>query len=380
MSEAVIPGKAYAVRRISLREIRLPLREPFRISSGTVTDRRIILVHLESADGTAAWSECVAGETPNYSSETVDTAWLVLQWLAPRLLAAPVSPRDTDAVLRRDVRGHRMAAAALEMGMWELAAREHGVPLARLLGGTREHVDVGISLGIQADPAALVERAQRAVAEGYRRIKLKIEPGRDMQFVAAVRAAIGRDVPLSVDANAAYTPADTEHLARLDELGLVMIEQPFEAGDLLRHAALQRRLRTPLCLDESITSVARVEDMIALGSGRVVNIKPGRIGGFTEALRIHDACAAAGIPVWCGGMLESGIGRGHNVALASLPNFTLPGDISPSARYWARDVVTPAWTMDGGRMRVPEGAGIGVEVDVDYVDELTVRLVELRAP
>jgi O-succinylbenzoate synthase len=265
------------------------------------------------------------------------------------------------------------------MGVWELAARLQGVPLARLLGGTQTRIPVGISLGIQRDPAALVERAAAAHAAGYRKIKIKIQPGSDIEYIGAVREALGPAAALMADANSAYTPADAEHLARLDEFDLMMIEQPLDSEDLVRHAALQQRLRTPLCIDESITSLERAEDMITLGSGRIVNIKPGRVGGFGPALAIHDLCARHGIPVWCGGMLESGIGRAHNVALASLPNFTLPGDLSPSARYWERDIVLPEWTMDAeGMVEVPLTApGIGVEVDRDRVEDLTVRVEEL---
>jgi o-succinylbenzoate synthase len=361
--------------RVELREIRLPLKEPFRISSGVVSERRILLLRLVSADGTEGWSECVAGEQPNYSAETVDTAWFALrEWLAPRVVGVPLgSARAVHDVLARGVRGHRMARAALEMGVWELEARQRGVPLSRLLGGTRDGVEVGISLGIQATPAALVERARAAHGGGYRRIKLKIGPGSDIEYVAAVRAALGSAAVLSVDANSAYSPRDAAHLARLDEFDLAMIEQPLDHEDIVRHGDLQATLRTPLCLDESITSRDRAEDMIRLGAGRIINIKPGRVGGFVESIAIHDVCAAHDIPVWCGGMLESGIGRGHNIALASLPNFRLPGDLSPSARYWARDVVRPEWTMEGGVVHVPESAGMGVEVDHDYIDDLTVR-------
>jgi o-succinylbenzoate synthase len=363
------------IQSVELREIRLPLREPFRISSGAVTERRILLLRLTAADGAEAWSECVAGEEPNYSPETVDTAWLAIRaWLAPRLLNREIAGgRAADAILAQGVRGHRMARAALEMGVWELEARQAGIPLARLLGGTRTHIDVGISLGIQATPAALLERARAALAAGYRKIKLKIQPGSDIEYVAAVRDALGPDAALMVDANNAYAPSDAALLVRLDAFGLTMIEQPLDHEDLLRHAELQRMLRTPLCLDESITSADRAEDMIRLAAGRIINIKPGRVGGFTQSIAIHDLCARAGIPVWCGGMLESGIGRGYNVALASLPNFSLPGDVSPSARYWARDIVRPEWTMESGRVRVPDGPGIGVEVDAGFIDDLTVR-------
>jgi O-succinylbenzoate synthase len=368
------------IERVRLFEIRLPLREPFRISSGEVLERRILLVELTDADGVRVWSECVAGEHPNYSSETIDTAWHAIeQWLAPRVLGieieggAAVSP-----VLDRDVRGHRMAKAALEMGVWALEAERAGVSLSSLLGGTRERIEVGISIGIQASPAALVGKARAAHAEGYRRIKLKIAPGSDIEYVRAVREALGPDAPLMADANNAYSLDDAEHLARLDELDLMMIEQPLDHEDVRRHAALQRRLRTPLCLDESITSVARAEDMIALGAGRIINIKPGRVGGLAESLAIHDLCLAGSVPVWCGGMLESGIGRAYNVALAALPGFTIPGDISPSARYWLSDIVSPEWTMERGLVAVPgEWPGLGVEVDAERIAGSAVRRREL---
>jgi len=372
-----------AVTRIELREIALPLREPFRISSGVVRERRILLIRLADGDGYEAWGECVAGETPNYSPETVDTCRHAIRaWLGPLLLRSPLERAgDVAPIFEASVRGHRMAKAALEMPLWALAATREGRSLAAALEGTRATIEVGISLGIQASPNALAEKAVAARAAGYRRIKLKIAPGMDLAFVAAVREALGPGVSLSVDANAAYTPADTEHLSRLDSFGLVMIEQPFEPEDLRRHAELQRRLTTPLCLDESITSAARAEDAIALGSARIVNIKPGRVGGLASARAIHDRSAAAGVPVWCGGMLESGIGRAYNVALASLPNFTLPGDLSPSARYWERDVVRPEWTMSAdGLVTVPhERPGIGVSVDTDRLDDLTTSHEDLGA-
>ena len=368
--------------QIALREIRLPLREPFRISSGVVHERRIALLELRDADGAVGWSECVAFEEPFYSPDTIDTAWLAItRWIAPRVLGrAFAHPRDVFPALERDFRGHLMAKAAVEMGMWVVAAEREGVPLARLLGGTREAIETGISLGIQRSPEALVERARAALAEGYRKVKIKIQPGADVEYVAAVREALGPGAPLMADANNAYTLADAEHLARLDGLGLMMIEQPLAWDDLVQHAELQRRLATPLCLDESITSADRARDMLALDAGRIVNVKPGRVGGFMQSLAIHDVCHARGVPVWCGGMLESGIGRACNVALASLPGFTKPGDVSPSARYWARDVVTPEWTMHDGMVRVPlDRPGLGVAVDVGRIEDLTVRREELRA-
>ena len=368
--------------RVILREIRLPLREPFRISSGEMRERRILLCELFSADGAHAWSECVVDDAPNYSPETLDTAWpTIARWLAPRLLGRSISaPGEVHSILAQDVRGHNMAKAALEMGCWALAATHAGVPLARLLGGTREQIATGISLGIQANPEALVAKATAALAEGYQKVKIKIAPGRDVEWVAAVRAAVGAGAHLMADANNAYTLDDADRLAALDDLDLMMIEQPLAWDDIMRHAELQQRLRTPLCLDESITSLERAQDMVALGAGRIINIKPGRVGGFAQSLAIHDYCAEHGIPVWCGGMLESGIGRAYNVALASLPNFRLPGDLSPSARYWSQDIVTPEWTMDAhGMVRVPlDEPGLGVAVDHARVEALTVRSEELR--
>jgi O-succinylbenzoate synthase len=372
------------LEELALREIRLPLREPFRISSGVIAERRILLLELRDADGATGWSECVAFETPMYSPDTIDTAWLAIsEWIAPRVLGHTFGdPREILPALERDFRGHLMPKAAVEMGAWVVAAEQAGVPLARLLGGTRPHIATGISLGIQRTPAALVEKAREALAQGYRKIKLKIQPGADVEFVTAVREALGPDAPLMADANNAYTLADADQLARLDALDLLMIEQPLAWDDLVQHAELQRRLTTPICLDESITSLDRARDMVTLGAGRIVNIKPGRVGGFAASLAIHDFCLQHGVPVWCGGMLESGVGRACNVALASLPGFTKPGDLSPSARYWARDVVAPEWTMsDDGMVAVPlDRPGLGVDVDVGRIDDLTVRRTVLRAP
>jgi len=365
------------LRQIALREITLQLKEPFRISSGVVSHRRILLVELTDSDGTHAWAECVAGETPNYSPETVDTAWLAIRdWVAPRTLGHRFGgPEEVFPALEQDFRGHRMAKAAVEMGMWALAATRAGQSLSRFLGGTRDEIATGISLGIQDSPARLVEKAGAALAQGYRKIKLKIKPGSDIAFVGAVREALGPDAPLMADANNAYTLSDVDTLVTLDRFGLVMIEQPLAWDDVVQHAQLQRRLKTPICLDESITGVDKAENMVALGSGRIINIKPGRVGGFAASKAIHDFCARHDVPVWCGGMLESGVGRSYNVALASLPNFLFPGDLSPSARYWERDIVTPEWTMNAsGMVRVPrEAPGLGVAVDLDRVEHLTIR-------
>lgn len=373
----------FTLDRIVLREIRLSLREPFRISSGEMKERRILLCELFDRDGARTWSECVVDDEPNYSPETLDTAWpTIVRVLAPRLLGRAIAgPGEVHAILERDVRGHNMAKAALEMGCWSLAAEQARLPLSRLIGGTRERIATGISLGIQRDVHALIAKATESIAAGYQKVKIKIAPGRDVDWVRAVRTAVGHEAHLMADANNAYTLADAERLAQLDDLDLMMIEQPLAWDDLVRHAELQRKLRTPLCLDESITSLDRAQDMVALGAGRIINIKPGRVGGFAQSIAIHDYCESLGIPVWCGGMLESGIGRAYNVALASLPNFTLPGDLSPSARYWAQDVVSPEWTMDAhGLVDVPlSRPGIGVEVDRARIDALTVRTEELRA-
>jgi len=367
---------------IRLREIRLPLREPFQISSGVVSERRILLLELTDASGVTVWSECVAGESPNYSPETGDTAWLAIsEWVAPRVLGVPFAhPGDVHAALDRDFRGHYMAKAAVEMGMWAIAAEQAGLPLARLIGGTRTSIATGISLGIQRSPAALVEKARGAIAEGYRKVKIKIMPGSDVDFVRAAREELGPTAPLMADANNAYTLDDVDRLAALDALDLMMIEQPLAWDDLVRHAELQRQLKTPVCLDETITSLDRAIDMHTLGAGRIINIKPGRVGGFSSSLAIHDFCQQHEIPVWCGGMFESGVGRAYNVALASLPNFTKPGDVSPSARYWERDVVTPEWTMDAtGMVQVPlREPGIGVAVDIDRIENLTARTHVIR--
>lgn len=334
-------------------------------------------MELTEASGTKAWSECVAGAAPNYSPETVDLAWsVIVDWLAPRLLghewthAAEIAP-----LLGANIRGHRMARAGLEMGCWGLQAECENRSLASLLGGRRDQVDTGISLGIQSDPGTLVEKAVAATEIGYRKVKLKIQPGADVEYVAAVRQALGPDFELMVDANSAYTLNDLAVFEELDQLGLLMIEQPLAWDDLVRHAELQKHLSTPICLDESITSLDRAEDMLTLDSGRIVNIKPGRVGGFSTSIAIHDLCLQRQVPVWCGGMLESGIGRSYNVALASLPGFTLPGDLSPSARYWEQDIVRPEWVMnEAGRVDVPhDKPGIGVDVDRGRVEELTQR-------
>lgn len=366
------------LKRVTMREIRLPLREPFTISSGTMVDRRSLLLELEDVDSITVWSECIADDAPNYNPETVDTVRTILgKWILPRVIGKLFpTPQALDAAVNRDIRGHNMAKAALEMGAWCLAAVRQGVSLSEYLGGTRETIITGISIGIQKDPATLVAKAKAAFAEGYPKIKCKIRPGADLDYLGAVREELGFDASIMADANNAYTPDDMDHIVKMDAFKLLMLEQPLAWDDVYRHAALQARMETPICLDESITSLDRAEDMIALKAGTIINIKPGRVGGFTASKAIHDLAAKHNIPVWCGGMLETGIGRAYNVALASLPNFKLPGDLSPSRRYWAQDIVTPEWDMnERGEVTVPRSEpGLGITLDMDRIENLTQAL------
>jgi o-succinylbenzoate synthase len=356
---------------IELRRLRLPLVRAFETSFGTTAERDILLVRVRG-DGEEGWAECVADGRPYYSGETTTTAWYVLrEHLAPRLLGRRLGhPREVVARLG-DVRGHRMAKAALEMAMWDLFARQEGQPLARVLGGTRSRIACGVSVGIQPDIAMLVDRVAEEREAGYQRVKVKIKPGWDVEPVAALRSRFP-GLPLMVDANAAYDLASADLLIALDEFGLMMIEQPLDEEDLGEHAVLQRRLRTPICLDESIVSARRAAEAFTLGACRVVNIKPGRLGGHAESRAVHDVCAGAGVPVWHGGMLETGIGRAHNVHLSSLANFTLPGDVASSRRYFEPDLVEPPFVVSpAGEMEVPQGPGLGVAVALDRVERAT---------
>lgn len=367
------------IERVLLRLIRLTLNEPFRISSGTEYERRILLVRLDS-DGAVGWGECVAPDAPNYAYETVDMAFgMMKDYLVPAMVREPFgSPQQVAVWLEGVIRGHRMAKAALEMAAWDLAAKMEGVSLSSMLGGVKSEVATGVSIGLQAGIGQLNERIAGFLEEGYQRIKLKIAPGWDLEMVKKVRETFP-DIMLTVDANAAYAPEDADRLARFDSYDLAMIEQPFADDELLEHAELQRRIRTAVCLDESITSPARCRQALYLRSGRIINIKPGRVGGLTASKRIHDMCEEAHVPVWCGGMLESGIGRAHNIALASLPNFKFPGDTSASRRYWRRDIVTPAFELTRhGTIAVPTGPGIGVEVDEDYLTSIEETQLEFR--
>lgn len=368
------------ISRLEVRVCRMPLVGFFETSFGRVYDRTFLLVRLEG-EGHEGWGEAVAEAHPYYSAETTETAWhIITGFLAPLLLAGDfASPRDVFPALRR-VRGHNMAKAAVEMAVWDLFAKIEGRPLTQLLGGTRARIASGVSIGIQDSVDQLLGKIDRALAAGYQRIKIKIKPGWDVDVAAQVRAHIGT-VPLMVDANAAYTVDDAAHLARLDALDLMMIEQPLDYDDVTDHVILQRALSTPICLDESIHTVRIARDAIAAGACRIINIKPGRVGGHLESIRLHDLCAANGIPVWHGGMLETGIGRAHNIHLASLPNFTLPGDISASHRYYHPDLIDPPIEVHAdGTIPVPDGPGIGVRIIQERVDRVTERAVVLEAP
>ena len=363
---------------VELRRVRMPLVTPFRTSFGTQASRDVLLVKVVTPDG-EGWGECVALEEPVYSSEYVEGAHHVLSThLLPRLLDAPDVTAVSVGPLLQAVKGHRMAKAAVEAAVLDAELRASGVSLARYLGGVRDIVDSGVSIGIMASLGELLDTIEGYLAAGYRRVKLKIEPGWDVEPVTQVRRRFG-DVPLWVDANAAYSLADADHLARFDELGLQLIEQPLPEDDLAGHAELARRITTPICLDESITSAGSAAEAIGRGACGVVNVKAGRVGGYLEALRIHDVCAARSVPVWCGGMLETGIGRAANVALATLPNFTLPGDISASARYYATDLTEP-FVLHDGRLSVPDGPGIGRAPLPDVLSRLTTSVQRLGPP
>ncbi|HWP99538.1 MAG TPA: o-succinylbenzoate synthase [Vicinamibacterales bacterium] len=368
------------IDRLELRLLRLPLVRAFETSFGRSDDRTFLLVTLRDDDGAEGWGECVAEAGPYYSSETTETAWHVItEFIAPRVVGRELAdPRALGPALAA-IRGHQMAKAAVEMAAWDLHARQRGVPLARLLGGVRDAIESGVSIGIQPSIDELAAVVERELAAGYRRIKIKIKPGWDVAPVEALRRRFGA-VPLMVDANAAYRLEDAPHLQALDAFDLMMIEQPLDYDDLADHAALQRRLRTPICLDESIHSVRAAAAALALGACRIVNIKPGRVGGHAESIRLHDLCAAHGVPVWHGGMLESGIGRAHNIHLSTLPNFTLPGDVAASRRYYAPDLIEPPIEVrSDGTIPVPAGPGIGVTIVPERVERATLRRTTVSA-
>jgi O-succinylbenzoate synthase len=368
-----------SIDAVHLREINMPLAYPFETSFGVTSARRILLVEVES-DGLTAWGECVAGEHPYFSAETVDTAWIVAETeLVPRLLEGELVGGGSCPALFCQVRGNRMAKAALENAVWDLEAQKKRMPLAELLGGTRSVIPCGVSIGIQPSQGALMEKIEEALEDGYQRIKLKCKPGWDTKIFEAVRKR-WPEIALSCDANSAYRVKDFDHIAEWDEFNLTMIEQPLWHDDFYFHSMLQKQIGTSICLDESIRNRRDALAAIDMDSCRVINIKVGRVGGFSEAIAVHNAAAERGIPVWCGGMLETGIGRAHNIALSSLQNFSLPGDVSASARYWIEDIIEPEVTVSAkGEIEVPDGIGSGVTVLRDRIEELTVRRSTVRA-
>jgi O-succinylbenzoate synthase len=372
-------GMSYTIDSVELRRIAMPLVSPFRTSFGSQTERDILLVRVDLTDASGGtghtvegWGECVALSEPSYSPEYVDGAQhVIIHHLLPRLMAAgPIEAADVAPALAK-LHGHPMAKAALEMAVLDAQLRATDQSFAEFLGAERTRIPSGVSVGIHDSTEELLAAVQGYVDDGYVRIKLKIEPGSDIDQVAAVRELIGPNTPFQVDANTAYRRTDGAHLARLDEFDLLLIEQPLPEDDIVGHARLAAEIETPICLDESLVSAAGTADAIELGACEIANIKPGRVGGYLEAVRIHDLCLARGVPVWCGGMLETGIGRAANAALAALPGFSLPGDISASTRFYAQDIVTDPITITDGFVTVPTTPGLGFDLDREFLDTVT---------
>ncbi|MGH9678877.1 MAG: o-succinylbenzoate synthase [Candidatus Acidiferrales bacterium] len=361
------------IQRITLREIRMPLVTPFETSFGRLTDRRMLLVEAD-AGGVSGWGESVAGEGPFYAPETVETAWHILRdFIWPLLKDREFRSASEIWDILGPIRGHNMAKGAIEAAAWDAEAKEKDLPLWKLLGGARTEIPCGVSIGIKPTVEELIATVERELAAGYQRIKIKIKPGKDIEPVEQLRHAFPR-IRLMVDANSAYRLDDWRHLKHLEPYYLMMIEQPLGWDDLFSHVELQRKLETPICLDECIHTVDHARAAIDLGACRIINIKLGRVGGYTPAKQIHDLCQSRQIPVWCGGMLESGIGRAHNIALSTLENFSLPGDVTASRRYWTEDVIEPeVEVMPQGTIRVPEGPGIGYAPRLDRIEKLSAR-------
>jgi len=362
------------ISSIELREIRLPLIHFFETSFGRTTERRIILVRVIDPDGGEGWGECTAGEGPFYSEEWTETAWATLKdFLAPMVVGRQVENAEGVNGLIRKVRGHHMAKAAIETAGWDLESKCAGMPLWKHLGGTREEIPCGVSIGIQDSPDVLLEKIEQELNAGYQRIKIKIKPGWDVDVVRRVRERYP-EILLTADANSAYTLGDMSLFKALDEFNLMMIEQPLAHDDIFDHAELQKKIKTPVCLDESVHSAEDARHAIDIGACRIINVKLGRVGGHAEAKRVETVCREHSIPVWCGGMLESGIGRAHNIAMATLSGFTLPGDVSASSRYWEEDIIEPPVTVsERGTITPPNKPGIGFEVNRSRVDSLTMR-------
>jgi O-succinylbenzoate synthase len=366
------------IDRIELREIQLPLVAPFETSFGRTHERRILLVKAYS-EGLHGWGECTVGEKPFYNHESTESCWSVIRDFAgPMVLGKEIETPEQAPVLTQAIRGNKMARGAVECAVWDLEARRQGAPLWQLLGGTLETINCGVSIGLEDSDDAMLKKVEKEVAAGYQRIKIKIKPGRDYHMIAALRKAFPKIV-MSVDANSAYSLADIDLLKKLDEFNLLMIEQPLAYDDIIDHAELQPQLRTSICLDESILGLDDARKALKLGACRIINIKLGRVSGHTEARKIQAYCLDRHIPVWCGGMLESGIGRAHNIAMSTLPGFVLPGDVSASKRYWHEDIITPPVEVTPqGTIPRPTGAGIGYEVNEKFIETLTIRKETIR--
>lgn len=373
-------SKLMIIKSIELREIRLPLIHFFETSFGRTTERRIILVRVVDGDGAEGWGECTAGEGPFYSDEWAETAWpTLMEFLAPMVIGHETENAAAVYDLMNRVRGHRMAKAAIETACWDLEAKRAGLPLWKHLGGIHTEIPCGVSIGIQDSPESLLEKIEKELADGYQRIKIKIKPGWDVDIVRRVRDR-WPEVLLMGDANSAYALSDVEVFKALDEYDLMMIEQPLAHDDIFDHADLQKQIKTPVCLDESVHSAEDARHAIDIGACRIINVKLGRVGGHAEAKRVETICREREVPVWCGGMLESGIGRAHNIALATLAGFTLPGDVSASSRYWKEDIIEPPVTVSArGTIAPPDKPGIGFEVKTALIDQLTVRRETISA-
>jgi len=357
------------IEEIKLHQLMMDLKHPFTTSFGTQQDRFITIIEAVDENGLSGFGECVSGEDPLYSEEFMDASLIAMKkYFAPLLLQNEIKNPDDVWELFKPFKRNNMAKAGIEGAVWDLYAKQHDMPLSKLLGGAKSSIDVGVSLGIEDTDELLLERIAEKVDEGYKRIKVKIKPGRDVEMIRTIRGKF-KDIPLMVDANSAYTLDDIDTLKALDQFKLMMIEQPLAAGDLIDHAKLQRQLNTPVCLDESIDSYEAARGAIELGSCRIINVKVGRVGGLTQSKKIHDLAQKHHIPLWCGGMLEAGVGRLHNIAITTLGNFTLPGDTASSSRYWHEDIITPEVTAENGVVEVSREPGIGAEVDFDKMKQ-----------